>query len=187
MNYYNYALNEAEVKSNYNGRNVSKAEGTWKFEESSKGIITLDSSGNGNDGILEGDVTRTEGAIRVHTGFKPNDSIDVTLTSVTLKDLNLVGLDVTDKKVIEKVDHSLEYVNNQRINIGAQINRLDFKKDEGETELYNYTETLGKIKNLDYAVETSNLLKTEILQQTVNAMFIKAKEYYQSSLRLLQV
>lgn len=184
-NYYERALTQDEVVNNYNGNTVSGAAGTWDFEETS-GTTVLDKSGNGNNGNMIGNTTRTPGSVNIHTGDAANDSLTVTLTDATTQDLGLTGLDVTDINALMKIDNSIEKVNNKRIKLGAQVNRLEFGKQNVETSLTNHSDTLGKIESLDIARESSELIKYEMISESSRSMLSQAKRYYENSLSLLK-
>lgn len=184
-NYYERALTQEEVVNNSNGNTVSGASGSWDFEETA-GTAVIDKSGNGNNGSMLGYATRTPGGVNIHTGDAANDSLTVTLASATTKDLGLSGIDVTDINALKKIDNSIEKVNNKRIELGAQMNRLEFGKQNVETSLTNHSDTLGKIESSDFALESSALVKYELISQTSKSMLAQAKQYYESSLSLLR-
>ena len=84
------------------------------------------------------------------------------------------------------IDAAITELNTQRGAIGAYINRL-------ESTVANLTEVvgqlqggLGRIQDADFASETTNLSKTQILQQASTAMLAQANASKQSVLSLLQ-
>jgi len=87
---------------------------------------------------------------------------------------------------ITLLDTAIKNVNKQRAKLGSVSNRLD----STVSNLTNITSNLqagkGRIEDADFAAETTNLAKTQILQQASTAMLAQANAAKQNVLSLLQ-
>jgi flagellin len=84
------------------------------------------------------------------------------------------------------IDTAINYVNNTRADIGAFVNRLDHAVNNllvGET---NQAAAESLIRDVDFASETSNFTKNQILMQSGTSMLSQANMAPQSVLSLLQ-
>ena len=77
-------------------------------------------------------------------------------------------------------------VNNARADLGAVSNRLDSTVANLTNVSNNLAAGKGRIEDADFAAETTNLAKTQILQQASTAMLAQANAAKQNVLSLLQ-
>lgn len=131
-------------------------------------------------------------------GSKANDVyIEITQTSSTL----ISGAAATAKEsttalkidtqsdasaAIATVDAAIVKVNSQRAALGAVSNRLDSTVSNLTNISNNLAAGKGRIEDADFAAETTNLAKTQILQQASTAMLAQANAAKQNVLSLLQ-
>lgn len=87
---------------------------------------------------------------------------------------------------LDKIDSLLDKVNSQRATLGAGINRLDAVISNLETGSVNLAAARGRIVDADFAKETANLTRTQILQQAGTAMLAQANQLPSSVLTLLR-
>ena len=87
---------------------------------------------------------------------------------------------------IVAIDGALDKVNSARGALGAVSNRLDYTINNLGTIKVNTEASLSRIEDADFAVETSNLTKSQILSQAATAMLAQANASKQSVLSLLQ-
>ena len=87
--------------------------------------------------------------------------------------------------ILDKIDTLLDTVNNQRAALGAGINRLDAVINNLETSIVNLGAARGRIVDADFARETANLTRTQILQQAGTAMLAQANQLPANVLSLL--
>lgn len=87
--------------------------------------------------------------------------------------------------ILDKIDTLLDTVNNQRATLGAGINRLDAVINNLETSIVNLGAARGRIVDADFARETANLTRTQILQQAGTAMLAQANQLPANVLSLL--
>jgi flagellin len=99
-------------------------------------------------------------------------------------------LDISDftgaQQALEIVDKALSAVNTSRADMGAVQNRFSSTIANLATSTENLSAARSRIQDADYAVETANLSRTQILQQAGTAMLAQAKALPQNVLSLLQ-
>nr|WP_297386388.1 flagellin [uncultured Roseateles sp.] len=124
----------------------------------------------------------------------PNMSADATITQVSGSDTSGAGRAVIDRTadaaaiatVVANIDTALDTVNSQRATLGATQNRFDAVISNLQVAYENQTAARSRIMDADFAVETSNLSRAQILQQAGNAMVAQANQLPQQVLSLLK-
>jgi flagellin len=118
--------------------------------------------------------------------------------AVTLNSMNATKLGVPKTAVdlesnmtsrlasIHEIDHAIELVNDQRSELGAVSNRLNHTVNNLTNISSNLSAAKGGIEDADFALETTNLAKNQILQQASTAMLAQANASKQNVLSLLQ-
>lgn len=84
------------------------------------------------------------------------------------------------------LDAALTQVNNSRAGLGGLINRFEATVSNQGTAIMNLSASRSRILDTDYAVETTNLAKAQIIQQAATAMLAQANQSSQSVLALLK-
>lgn len=84
------------------------------------------------------------------------------------------------------VDTAIDAVNTRRATLGAAISRLEHTVDNLENNAVNHAASRSRILDADYATETTELARTQIIQQAGTAMLAQANEKNQGVLKLLQ-
>jgi len=87
---------------------------------------------------------------------------------------------------IGKIDLALKAANEQRANIGAGINRLTYAADNLANISMNTAASRSRIEDTDYATASTELARTQIIQQAATAMLAQANQSPQSVLALLK-
>jgi len=100
--------------------------------------------------------------------------IDNTADSAALKD------------VIDNIDTAINFVNSQRATMGASQNRFDAVISNLQVSVENQSAAKSRITDADFAAETANLSRAQILQQAGNAMVAQANQLPQQVLSLLR-
>ena len=88
--------------------------------------------------------------------------------------------------VIDNIDTALNTVNNQRATMGASQSRFDAVISTLQISVENQSAARSRIMDADFAAETANMSRANILQQAGNAMIAQANQMPQQVLRLLQ-
>ena len=87
---------------------------------------------------------------------------------------------------IKSLDHMLGKVNTARASAGAVINRLEYAVDNLANVSQNTAASRSRILDADYASESTELARTQIIQQAGTAMLAQANQQAQSVLALLK-
>ena len=87
---------------------------------------------------------------------------------------------------IARIDEAMLKINDQRSTLGAISNRLDHTINNLTNIVVNTEASQSRIQDADFAAETSNLTKAQILSQAATAMLAQANASKQSVLSLLQ-
>jgi len=100
------------------------------------------------------------------------------------------GLDITTfagaQQALEVVDKALTSVNGARADLGAIQNRFTSVVANLQTSSENLAASRSRIRDTDFAKETAELTRTQILQQAGTAMLAQANQVPQNVLSLLQ-
>lgn len=88
--------------------------------------------------------------------------------------------------VIDDIDAALTTVNNTRATYGAIQSRFDAVISNLQVAVENQTAARSRIMDADFAQETANMSRAQILQQAGNAMVAQANQLPQQVLSLLQ-
>lgn len=87
---------------------------------------------------------------------------------------------------IARIDVAMNRINDERATFGAVVNRLNYAGDNLANVSMNTTESRSRILDADYAKASSELAKTQIIQQAATAVLAQANMDQQSVLKLLQ-
>ena len=90
------------------------------------------------------------------------------------------------KASVIAIDAAIKTVNTQRSELGAVSNRLSHTVSNMTNISTNLSAARGGIEDADFALETTNLAKNQILQQASTAMLAQANASKQNVLSLLQ-
>jgi flagellin len=101
---------------------------------------------------------------------------------------NDIELDTVDQsqRAIQAIDIAIDYVSSERANLGAVSNRLDSTMSNLDQVAVNLSASQGRIQDADFAQETGNLAKNQILQQAATAMIAQANASKSSVLTLVR-
>ncbi|HWK54175.1 MAG TPA: flagellin domain-containing protein [Hyphomicrobiales bacterium] len=88
--------------------------------------------------------------------------------------------------VIEAVDAALDTVNGSRATLGAIQNRFESVVASLQTSAESLSAARSRIQDTDFAAETANMTKVQILQQAGTAMLAQANQLPQNVLSLLR-
>jgi len=137
-------------------------------------------------------------SLQVGSGTGTQNQITVTINSIKsadigngtdkLSDVVTAGLDdlAETNKAITVVDDAIKEINTQRSELGAVHNRLNHTVNNLTNMSTNLSSAQGRIQDADFALETTELAKNQILQQASTAMLAQANASKQNVLGLLQ-
>ena len=89
-------------------------------------------------------------------------------------------------QVLGHIDAAITELNEQRATFGAAVNQLTYTIDNLSNVKVNSEAARSRIEDADYANETSELARTQIIQQAGTAMLAQANQLPQTVLALLQ-
>jgi len=103
---------------------------------------------------------------------------------------SLSGLNIASAtsatKAIAVIDHAIESVSSYRSKLGAMENRLNSTVNNLSNIVTNTQASRSRIQDTDYASETTQLAKAQIISQAATAMLAQANQQPQSVLSLLK-
>jgi flagellin len=108
-----------------------------------------------------------------------------TVTGQTVSSVDL-STQVNSQKALSILDAAIDTVTNSRANLGAYQNRFEAAISNLENTSTNLQASRSRILDTDYAKETTNLAKSQIVQQAATAMLAQANQSSQSVLALLK-
>ncbi len=132
-----------------------------------------------------------------------DDTIDITTTDLTA-DATITVVAGTDNTgsgravidntadattiqgVIDNIDIALDTVNSQRAVMGASQSRFESVITNLQVSVENQSAAKARIMDADFAAETANMSRAQILQQAGNAMVAQANQLPQQVLTLLR-
>ena len=133
------------------------------------------------------------------SNYQNADSTDTSATPLGAIDISgngtddNVGINTLDITTVANHDEALDgltsainNVNARRATIGATINRLEYAADNLSNVSQNASASRSRILDADYASETTELARTQIIQQAATAMLSQANQQAQSVLALLK-
>jgi flagellin-like hook-associated protein FlgL len=97
-----------------------------------------------------------------------------------------IGSQTGASAAISTIDSALNYVQAERSNLGAIQNRLTYTVDNLTNAMTNAASARSRVLDTDYAKETAELARTQIIQQAATAMLAQANQQPQTVLALLQ-
>ena len=125
--------------------------------------------------VLTGGTATTTGAV----------AADVPTLNQGLKDVDISTVQGADDAII-RMDGALQAVNSARADLGAIQNRFEAIVSNLAVNSENLSASRSRIMDADFAQETANLSRSQILQQAGTAMVAQANQLPQNVLKLLQ-
>ncbi|TXH33956.1 MAG: flagellin FliC [Burkholderiaceae bacterium] len=131
------------------------------------------------DGVTDAELKTLMATLTTtNTGNSTANGISIGGTSA------VVGTDIDN--AIKVIDAALNQVNDKRAQFGAVQNRFEAVISNLQVSVENESAARGRIMDADFASETANLSRAQILQQAGTAMLTQANQLPQQVLQLLQ-
>jgi flagellin len=179
------AVQAANATNNTGDRGNLDAE----FQELSKEVTrTIANTRFNGSAILAGGA----GTSSYQVGANSTDRVDVVTTQLDTASqiTNVTGGGVTTASnastAMANIDDALTLVNTQRAMYGAVQNRFEAMIQVLQVNSENTSAARGRIMDADFATETANLSRSQILQQAASAMVAQANAMPQQVLQLLR-
>jgi flagellin len=103
-----------------------------------------------------------------------------------VSDIDISGTDGTGaQNAIATIDAALKQIDDQRADLGALQNRFSFTISNLANIQENVSASRSRIQDADFAVETANMTKNQILQQAGTSILSQANQIPQAAISLL--
>ena len=127
--------------------------------------------------------------LQVGIGSSAGNQFTVTLNDIDGA-LSLSGIDLTTRSgataALDTLDEAIATVDTDRAAFGATMNRLTYAIDNLSNISQNAQASRSRIMDTDYAQATTELARSQIIQQAATAMLAQANQAPQSVLSLLR-
>lgn len=124
--------------------------------------------------------------------FQVGANADQTITA-RMQSFSAISLGIDDIDLVQlptfalaHLDEAMDFVNRQRADIGAVLNRLQATADNLKISEENTSAARSRIVDADYAQETASLTREQILTQAATAMLAQANSQPNLALSLLR-
>jgi flagellin len=147
---------------------------------------------NGEDLLLATGGTAGTYTFQIGAGDTAINTIDVAIGKATTLGIfsDLAGEDISTTEfatsAITALDLAIEEGSLQRSVLGAAINQLTYAADNMTNISMNTSASRSRIEDTDYATASTELARTQIIQQAATAMLAQANQSPQSVLALLK-
>jgi flagellin len=185
-------VTQAMIVSALNVKSDANSNFAFSFSQSGDAAMLLTEK----TGFFNVDRTLTTGGSVVAESQAVTDGVSSTgsgAMGVNLSTFKTVGspagagnYNVDTTGVIALIDDAIEGIAAERANFGALVNRLEYTVDNLNTTILNTKAAKSQIVDADYAAETTELARTQIISQASTAMLSQANQAAQSVLALLK-
>ena len=145
-------------------------------------------SGVHDSAIVTGQITMNSSKQFTVSGDITKGLFSTNPGSATLNKLSTVSVKTrqssTDALVV--LDKALDRINLERAKLGAIMSRMEMAIDNLSNVAMNTTASKGRIVDADFALESANLTRAQILQSSATAMIAQASKSMQTVLELLR-
>ena len=130
----------------------------------------------------------------LHIGAGSSASVDRLSITVSSMTLGAMGLSSTTTAVstsssalsaLSLIDTAIKSVNTMRSDMGAYVNRLEFAISNLGNQIYNTQDAESRIRDVDFAKETTEFTRSQILVQSATSMLAQSNQVPQGVLSLL--
>lgn len=112
-------------------------------------------------------------------------AVDTAFTTDEVADIDITTAEGAQKAVLV-IDNALKSIDSQRADLGAVQNRFENTIANLQNIAENASAARGRIQDTDFAAETANLSKNQVLQQAGTAILAQANQLPQAVLSLLR-
>lgn len=160
--------------------------------------ISKSTNYNGQTLIYGGSSSFGSGASCIlHIGA--NDKSDVDTLKIKIDGLSAQALGLTGSNIkvgvsthasaitaISKIDKAIKSVNNMRSDVGSYVNRLEHAINNLNNQEYNTQDAEQRVRDVDFATESTNFSRNQILAQSSTSMLSQANQVPQGVMSLLR-
>jgi flagellin len=162
--------------------------GTAEYEFSSTTVSTDETPTDAENAIMGAEIAAKINADATMVTLGIGATADKTTGAVTLNFKTFESVDSKEQAMnaVKNIDAAMLKVSTQRSELGAVSNRLTHTVSNMTNVSTNLSAARGGIEDADFALETTNLAKNQILQQASTAMLAQANASKQNVLSLLR-
>ena len=138
--------------------------------------------------------TQDSGTFKFHIGPDGSDTITYTIIDMGIDNTN--GIAISTGRVVTTqalanayigiLDNAISMVGTKRNEVGGIMNRLDHTMANLSNMVTNLSLAKGRVEDADFAAESANLARTQVLQQASMSMLAQANASKQNILALFQ-
>ena len=143
-----------------------------------------------NMAILTGSAGDGSGNMTFQVGANSGQTIEVTMEAMTTSALAVDDADISTASgatsALSALDDAIATVDAFRADLGAKINRFNYAIDNMSSVSMATSASRSRVLDTDYAAATTELARTQIIQQAATAMLAQANQQPQSVLSLLK-
>ena len=154
--------------------------------------IAITTAFNGQNLLDQTGATTVAGTFVFHTGAYSNETQSVSIGDMQTATLGIEGTDalvstqVDAEATITLMDTNIKVVDAQRATLGAAQNKLESTVRNISVTQVNISAAESQIRDVDFAAESANFAKHNILAQSGSYAMSQANAVQQNVLRLLQ-
>jgi len=165
--------------------------GAFVQDDNSLNIISkVAAKGDGSGALtaLTIAVSTTVGKVPAGVAAPATITVESAIGDVATQKVSEIDLSTAEgaQKAVLTIDDAIKSIDSQRADLGAVQNRFDNTIANLQSISENVSAARGRIEDTDFAAETANLSKNQILQQAGTAILAQAKQLPQAVLSLLQ-
>ncbi|MBS4694423.1 flagellin B [Aeromonas allosaccharophila] len=165
------------LDGNYKGSFQVGADATQTITFKMTSAFTI----SGIAGASKGSATIAAGS----TGSKEPYKVTAATSAVTVANMNSIKTASGAQSAMANLDYMIKAVDSKRAELGAVQNRFDSTIRNQSNVSENLSAARSRIRDADFATETANLTKQNILQQAASSILAQANQRPQSALSLL--
>ncbi|MFC1586325.1 flagellin [Fibrobacterota bacterium] len=172
-------ISRISKSAQYNGMTLlDGASGSFGVSGGPASVLHIGANNNG------GNVNGTVDTMKVTVDSITLGALGITLTTASDNGTNITN-QVSAFNAITQIDIAINSINNMRADMGAYINRLDHAINNIANQTFNTQDAEARIRDVDFAQETTKFTRSQILTQSATAMLAQANAVPQSVLQLL--
>ena len=189
-------MNGAEITEKITGPAAgATVTGRLQFSAIFSVATSANSTGNVKIGIKNADSAIVSGQLEFYSsnsftvlGEEEKSLFESSPGAASLDKLETVNVKTRDSSInaLRVIDRSLDRIHRERAKLGALMSRMEKAIDNLTNVAVNTEASRGRIRDANFAKESSTLTKAQILQQSALAMIAQAGRIQQNVLTLLQ-
>jgi flagellin len=157
---------------------LGRAQGTHTVAAGANGLIVTNTTKGGS-------VLANSGATALALGSADAAALTASVANTALSSIDVNTVSSANLAILA-IDGSVGVVNGLRARLGAIQNRMESTIANLQTTTENLSASRSRIRDADFAAETANLTRAQILQQAGTAMLAQANALPQNVLTLLR-